>query len=66
MRRYAIAQKRERFRLAAENPRKTALVEELVQTNPDEQILAIGVYLRQLESKKSTRGEALAQQAQEA
>lgn len=46
---YAVADKRHKFRLAAENPRKLRLVEELITTSPDEQILVIGQYLRQLE-----------------
>jgi DNA excision repair protein ERCC-3 len=48
--RYALAKEREKFRLAAENPSKAALVAELIDTNPDEQILVIGQYLEQLET----------------
>jgi DNA excision repair protein ERCC-3 len=46
---YALAEKRDKFRLAAENPLKVPLVEELISTNQDEQILVIGQYLAQLE-----------------
>lgn len=46
--RYAVADKRAKFRLAAENPRKLDLVEELIRTSPDDQILVIGQYLDQL------------------
>ncbi len=47
---YAVAQKRERFRLAAENPLKIGVVEELIAANPDDQILVIGQYLAQLQT----------------
>ena len=40
---YALAPKREKFRLAAENPEKIDIVEELIATNRDDQILVIGV-----------------------
>lgn len=46
---YAVAERRERFRLAAENPRKIGIVEELIATNPEERILVIGQYLAQLD-----------------
>jgi DNA excision repair protein ERCC-3 len=46
---YAVAPKRHQFRLAAENPRKVRLVAELIETNPDDQILVIGQYIDQLE-----------------
>jgi DNA excision repair protein ERCC-3 len=45
---YALAPKREKFRLAAENPSKIAVVEELIAANRDDQILVIGQYLDQL------------------
>jgi DNA excision repair protein ERCC-3 len=47
---YAVAEKRDRFRLAAENPSKIALVEELIRANPDDQVLVIGQYIDQLET----------------
>ncbi len=45
---YAIAEKREKFRLASENPRKIEIVQELVAANPEDRILVIGQYLDQL------------------
>jgi len=47
--RYAVAERRDKFRIAAENPRKLQIVEELIQSNPEHQILVIGQYLEQLE-----------------
>ena len=47
--RYAVARKRDRYRLAAENSRKLAVVEELIATHPDDPILVIGQYLDQLD-----------------
>lgn len=47
---YAVAEKREKFRLAAENPLKLSIVEELIQTNLHDQILVIGQYLDQIQS----------------
>ncbi len=47
---YATAERRDRFRLAAENPRKIAIVEELIAANRDDRILVIGQYLTQLEA----------------
>jgi DNA excision repair protein ERCC-3 len=46
---YAHADKREKFRIAAENPAKTELVEELLLNHCDDNILVIGQYLDQLE-----------------
>ncbi len=46
---YALAEKRDKFRIAAENPRKIRIVEELIENNPDDEILVIGMYLGQLE-----------------
>jgi DNA excision repair protein ERCC-3 len=45
---YAVAPNRHQFRLAAENSRKVRLVAELIETNPDDQILVIGQYIDQL------------------
>jgi DNA excision repair protein ERCC-3 len=47
--RYALAEKRDKFRIAAENPRKIRIVEELIENSPDDSILVIGQYLEQLE-----------------
>ncbi len=45
---YALAPKRQRFRIAAENPRKIAIVEDLIGTHADDSILVIGQFLDQL------------------
>ena len=47
--RYAHATKRERFRIAAENPRKLDLVEQLIRNHPKDNILVIGQYISQVE-----------------
>jgi DNA excision repair protein ERCC-3 len=47
---YAVAEKREKYRLASENPFKLEIVKQLVETHPDDRILVIGQYLRQLEN----------------
>ena len=47
---YALARKRDKFRIAAENPRKIRIVEELITNNPDDAILVIGQYIDQLET----------------
>lgn len=47
--RYALAERRDKFRIAAENPRKIRIVEELIENNPDDAILVIGQYVGQLE-----------------
>jgi len=41
---YAHAPKRQRFRIAAENSKKLALVEELICNHSDDSILVIGQY----------------------
>jgi len=46
--RYAHADKRQAFRIAAENPRKTELVSQLIDNHADDNILVIGMYLAQL------------------
>ncbi len=45
---YALAKKRARFRLAAENPEKQRVVAELIAASSGDQILVIGQYLDQL------------------
>ncbi|MBI5488149.1 MAG: helicase-associated domain-containing protein [Deltaproteobacteria bacterium] len=45
---YALANRRDKFRLAAENPAKVRLVEDLLAAHPDEPALVIGQYLDQL------------------
>jgi DNA excision repair protein ERCC-3 len=46
---YALADRRDKFRIAAENPRKIKIVEELIENNPQDSILVIGQYINQLE-----------------
>lgn len=46
---YAAADDAERVRIAAENPAKTAVVEELLTAHRDDFVLVIGQYLEQLE-----------------
>ncbi|MDR1288119.1 MAG: DEAD/DEAH box helicase [Treponema sp.] len=47
---YAVAGKREKYRIASENPRKEEIVRQLVENHGEDQILVIGQYLSQLES----------------
>ena len=46
---YALAERRAQFRIAAENPAKTAHVRWLLDSHPDGKVLVIGEYLSQLE-----------------
>lgn len=46
---YAIAEEREKYRLAAENPAKLEIVRHLVEKHRDDQVLIIGQYLDQLD-----------------
>jgi DNA excision repair protein ERCC-3 len=46
---YAVAEEREKYRLAAENPAKLDVVRHLVTRHRDDQVLIIGQYLNQLE-----------------
>ena len=45
---YALATKREKYRMASENPLKLEVVKDLVSRHPDDFILIIGQYLDQL------------------
>jgi DNA excision repair protein ERCC-3 len=45
---YALASRRDKFRIAAENSRKIGIVEELIENNPEDAILVIGQYIDQL------------------
>ncbi|MDR0629350.1 MAG: helicase-associated domain-containing protein [Treponema sp.] len=47
---YAIASSREKYRIASENPLKAGIVQYLVDTHEEDQILVIGQYLDQLGS----------------
>ena len=46
---YAVAPKRQQFRIAAENPRKLKVVKELLQKEMGHHILIIGEFIEQLE-----------------
>jgi DNA excision repair protein ERCC-3 len=54
--RYAVAGKREKFRLAAESEAKSPVVKELLEKHPDDLVLIIGQYISQLESLASHLG----------
>lgn len=45
---YALANRREKFRLASENPEKITVIRALLNRHPGDQILVIGQYIRQL------------------
>ena len=45
---YAVASKRAKFRIASENPAKFALLKRLIERHPEDQILVIGLYIRQV------------------
>ena len=46
---YALAETNEKYRVAAENPRKLTVLEALLERHRDDQVLIIGQYLNQLE-----------------
>ncbi|MGH8247331.1 MAG: DNA repair helicase XPB, partial [Gammaproteobacteria bacterium] len=45
---YAVALPRDKFRIAAENPLKNAILRQMLAYHPDAQILIIGLYVEQL------------------
>ncbi len=45
---YAVANRREKFRIASENSRKTEIIRTLLEQHPSAQVLIIGLYVRQL------------------
>lgn len=47
---YAIADKKSKFRIAAENPIKLQVTKKIIEEHPDESILVIGQYVAQLET----------------
>jgi DNA excision repair protein ERCC-3 len=47
---YATASKREKYRIASENPLKEEIVAQLIENHSDDQILVIGQYISQLDS----------------
>ena len=46
---YAVADARQKFRIASENPAKQDLVRSIVKRHPDEPTLIIGMYVEQLQ-----------------
>jgi DNA excision repair protein ERCC-3 len=46
---YAIAEQRNKFRIASENPQKQEVVRQLLRRHPDEPTLIIGMYVEQLQ-----------------
>ncbi len=46
---YAVAPQREKYRIASENPLKIAATRQLIENHPDDHILVIGQYLKQLD-----------------
>ena len=47
---YAVATRREKYRIASENPLKNEAVVQLIENHRDDQILVIGQYISQLEN----------------
>lgn len=47
---YAVSDERDKYRIAAENPDKLALLRELLQKHADDNVLVIGQYIEQLET----------------
>jgi len=47
---YAVAEEREKYRIAAENPTKLDIVQQLLDKHQDDQILIIGQYIDQLKT----------------
>lgn len=50
---YAVAPKRQRFRIASENSLKLDIARELIANHPDDSIMVIGQYIAQLEMMAS-------------
>lgn len=53
---YALAEKQQKYRVAAENPRKLEVLDQLLAKHPDDQILIIGMYLEQLQQVQERYG----------
>lgn len=56
LQKYTLAEGKEKFRIAAENPHKNLVVRELLKRHKDRQVLVIGQYLGQLNSIASDMG----------
>ncbi|MBB4639240.1 DNA repair helicase XPB [Longimicrobium terrae] len=46
---YAVAEQRDKFRIASENPDKLAVIRRILERHPDEPTLVIGLYVEQIE-----------------
>ncbi len=46
---YAVGGKAEKFRIASENPKKIDIITQIIENNPEDHILVIGQYIRQLQ-----------------
>jgi DNA excision repair protein ERCC-3 len=53
---YAIADPRDKHRIAAENPLKNTVVRDILDKHPEEQVLIIGMYLNQLKQVAGGQG----------
>ncbi len=53
---YAVANQREKYRIASENPAKLPVVESLIARHADDHILVIGQYIKQLEEIAALTG----------
>jgi DNA excision repair protein ERCC-3 len=53
---YAVAEKNQKYRVAAENPRKLEVLDQLLAKHPDDPLLIIGMYLDQLERAEAHYG----------
>jgi DNA excision repair protein ERCC-3 len=53
---YAVAERRQKHRVAAENPRKLEILDQLLRKHPDDQLLIIGMYLDQLKEVQEQYG----------
>lgn len=56
---YAISDEKDKYRIAAENPRKLDALATLLERHPDDQVLIIGQYLEQLELVRQILGAPL-------
>lgn len=56
---YAVASKQEKFRIASENPRKIDILLQILENNPDDQVLVIGQYIKQLQKISQAVGAPL-------
>lgn len=53
---YATSEPREKYRVAAENPAKYRVLDQLLEKHPDDQVLIIGMYLAQLDEVEARYG----------